>query len=846
MARREIDRATRELASLLLHAGTSHALQAFAGELGDIADRVAQLRGSAIAHATPNGNDVAAAARNLSAEQRRVADMLQRVIKDVGNLEEVTTEALAAVRLARVRKEVERADVIKRLNGAADSLAESRFSDAAQAQGEAVQVLLSAIDRLRPDARLETLVRLRNHIRQLISDQRDVREVIEQLDADQFSSRYEELARRQKALVDPLRELSSAPELDDLRRQTQAEMLEARGHLAGQNRDRALTAQREVGQTLAKMAEMLDERIAEYQQLQQAYRKLQQANRRVRQLRDMEARQAQIIDDTDALELAGKDVTHLAAAQEAMDAQRRRMIESLDMENRWSDALARPLKRAERFMTDGTGKLEANKAIQATRTLLKSLSLISEAEDIADREMAYLDEIWSLSQLASDLEELTRYTEDLQAEQADLARIVAQAEESGQSVLDSVSTQQVLSSALGELEEILDMVPEAASVTIPLFDARSEMGQAMSALEEDNATRALPHLTAAAKALEAAGSRAKDVAKRTEYLTQLAEQFEQYSAMAANLLQRQIDLREETELAEEDKFDPLAEEQDVLRGEAQTFGDMMPVASQHYKLASDEMGKAIENLYLAQREVAVVHQKKAEEHLKNATKEIWVWLESMQQMMEQLEMEPVEWPSGMDPISKLLLLSIQENELRMTMMGAAPDRLERFVEFQQEILTGTEEVETLIEEAEYAMLDTGKQAFAKAKGRMNDAMAAMKEPDKPGAIEHARQAERALRQVMAELIVFTFPVPAEEEELEEEEGEPEPPLSEPPPPMDPQGRDWSVFLKATPRGKAAEKGRAEWQELTERDREALHENFARELPLEYRQVLRDYYKALAQ
>ena len=41
-------------------------------------------------------------------------------------------------------------------------------------------------------------------------------------------------------------------------------------------------------------------------------------------------------------------------------------------------------------------------------------------------------------------------------------------------------------------------------------------------------------------------------------------------------------------------------------------------------------------------------------------------------------------------------------------------------------------------------------------------------------------------------------------------------------------------------------GRLEWQVLGRRDRAALNENFARELPLEYRAILKDYYEMLTE
>ena len=46
-------------------------------------------------------------------------------------------------------------------------------------------------------------------------------------------------------------------------------------------------------------------------------------------------------------------------------------------------------------------------------------------------------------------------------------------------------------------------------------------------------------------------------------------------------------------------------------------------------------------------------------------------------------------------------------------------------------------------------------------------------------------------------------------------------------------------------GEDPETGRSEREVLGRRDRAALNENFVRELPLEYREFLKDYYERLA-
>ena len=54
-----------------------------------------------------------------------------------------------------------------------------------------------------------------------------------------------------------------------------------------------------------------------------------------------------------------------------------------------------------------------------------------------------------------------------------------------------------------------------------------------------------------------------------------------------------------------------------------------------------------------------------------------------------------------------------------------------------------------------------------------------------------------------------------------------------------------LFARGVLTGKRPPDGRLEWEVLGKRDRAALNENFARELPLEFRAILKDYYERLA-
>jgi len=77
---------------------------------------------------------------------------------------------------------------------------------------------------------------------------------------------------------------------------------------------------------------------------------------------------------------------------------------------------------------------------------------------------------------------------------------------------------------------------------------------------------------------------------------------------------------------------------------------------------------------------------------------------------------------------------------------------------------------------------------------------------------------------------------------------PGPPISAPPAPSFDISTEDSLLMEAAGmvRGNALRGGRLEWEVLGKRDRAALNENFARELPLEYRGLLKDYFERLAQ
>ncbi len=117
---------------------------------------------------------------------------------------------------------------------------------------------------------------------------------------------------------------------------------------------------------------------------------------------------------------------------------------------------------------------------------------------------------------------------------------------------------------------------------------------------------------------------------------------------------------------------------------------------------------------------------------------------------------------------------------------------------------------------------------------MSDAATSLEAGDRDGALTGQREAADALRFFILEYVLKYVNVP------------PPPPPQDPAPSDDavPDDGELQLFLPGALTGERPRGGRLEWQVLGRRDRAALNENFARELPLEYRAILKDYYERL--
>jgi hypothetical protein len=268
---------------------------------------------------------------------------------------------------------------------------------------------------------------------------------------------------------------------------------------------------------------------------------------------------------------------------------------------------------------------------------------------------------------------------------------------------------------------------------------------------------------------------------------------------------------------------------------------VVPKAASAFVRAAEAMEAAIRELRVTARPQAVGHQREAEDALRAGILALDEYILSLMDVLGGGAFVE-EYLTAMDGLTAILLLATEQRELRELTVRTPPPALPMRSETQR----GFRERAAAIARMPNVMTGmgriTGWEHVEAAAAAMGKAAEALDSSARDEAVARQQEAEKELRIAFAMNVVELIMA------------------LQPPPPGDPAAavpvtlRDaptpvsldhWFEFSKADPLGKLPQSAKSEWNSLVDRERAALNENFARELPLEYRRLLRDYYEALA-
>ncbi|HUS90832.1 MAG TPA: hypothetical protein VM695_03240 [Phycisphaerae bacterium] len=342
----------------------------------------------------------------------------------------------------------------------------------------------------------------------------------------------------------------------------------------------------------------------------------------------------------------------------------------------------------------------------------------------------------------------------------------------------------------------------------------------------------IPAVQKQAEALEAL--KALEQMLQGDSLADALEEMKDSYQDLSDILARQEKLTQQTRDVPKDEFakksDPLQLEQRNIEKELEKTTEQMPeAASQDVRKPLEQAEQHMED---AQKEMAkdkqpeaVAQQEKAEESLKQAMKKLAEQIaESEQQLADQAESDEAaqELEQALEQTDSIYQ---RQEQLMQATQAAQQQELAQMSNQQQQL---AEETKGLSEKAEQA-----SEPLQEASSQMQQAQQSMEQSQQAQATQHQQQALQALQQARQSL----------QQALQQaQQATRVQPNSKTKKPQEKGERD---FGKQKPRGPQVTDDQKLWEHLTPREREALKQKFAQRLPLEYRELLEDYYEALS-
>ena len=827
-ARQYIELAARDLASLLLQAGISQASEVFAMELREIItaqEKLQEIAGSTLDE-TAN--------QSMVKQQNDLAERVAALTSELAVVDQTTGNPLAAVRLARARKVVEQGKVAESMRqvGALRATAPLKVETL---HAETLSHLRQSLLKLRPDASLEELVRARNIVQEIIDTQHALRTKIATLTSMNFEDQKEGLQLQQQRLLIPLREFGASIEIGIPRQLAQQAGGEAVEALQNSAVGAVLAAQVQIEDAMALARLQINNQIDRMSSLSQTRRKMLDAAARMKSLAELRDRVESIRINAYEMATTEQDLTSIATAQQQLTQDIARFQSQLPKDDYFASAITHPLRKAA-----GTGEaaikpLRDSNIDEVMPHWFKLEETLDEALDIATGELSVREKLLTFSQASTDIRQMGASLEDIQSELASVRTEVESAQRDGRTVLDLTDQQSILTQAAQQVQETIGMIAEAQPMNEPVNMAVEHMDKAIEDLRQDRPETALESVDKAIANLEAGHETKTRLVEQLELIPMELNSALELKGRAMDILQRQIELRERTNVAAEKEFERFIDEQDVIHTDTKVMisHTVAPKVVSAFRIASDEMAAVIENLKKSERGLAVERQQIAELALREGIQILDQFISALILAAENKE-DNDEVVAFLDGIQSLILLTAAQREL-LELTQQTPDSLlpiyeQKEIEFSSRAMEISLGPNILTLEGRIA----GWEHIEAAAQAMDQAAGTLKSRTKAPTIKHQQKAEKELRIAIA-MNVFELAMALKPPKLEELADLPD---------LDPKGH-WFNFIKGSPAGAIVTGKKGEWNSLVERERSALHENFARELPLEYRQLLKDYYQSLA-
>ncbi len=867
-----VNSSARELGLLVLHLGFEDAADVMGREMHAAAQTQAALRLRTI---MPG-----AKSEELVEAQENLGQWLARLFAASPKGKESSIEdALIEFTLTRIVKQLVNGGLDLQLQKAAVLIGEEKSSDAARIQSEVVAALLRAEFRLRVGAERDALARAMNLFMSQQEQQKKLRLEMSALDSAEFKKRRSQMAQAQAALHRNLQLLlmpevpapradlfedkyPSAPPINDLLVEADGAMTQAVKHIESGDLAAAGQAQMKVESSFSSLALIARSRIVEMTQALRIERLTYGARETDERLGRYAERQLSLLEKTEDAAAAGSKAEYLADQQEALAAAVNEL--GLDIADRIrnagtateeSQSLPVRIDDVIQSMRKAVPLLKENKPREAVKHQEAAVTALAGAKLILSE---HGSNITSYAAMLTSTKSATMpglYVVEIEQEQRDMMELTRKSKP--EDLQSFAVPQKNLIHAVNAILAALDPVAHLVeSGTVMLF-AKDDMDSAGKAMQEKDQAEALDAQDYIVTTLADLRGKIEAVLPQYQYLLEITEALHETVPEGVLIREAQRAIREKA--VDGADAAPLLKEQVELKARTEPYSRLISQIS--------GFGLVVASVqYMAQAEVMLKggNMAGARGQMELAERAMSADIGTLLGLMQKLA-AVLNAPAPAQPIlpefvllKEVLVMAAQQKDVCRVSHSAKPDETEAFADK----LAGFEKAcGPFIEKAKLHKNPVVAAAVPKrkgaepavvepavpvppanlhrnleaARGHLAKAAEGAKAKDRAKSLEGQKQAAESLRHFVTEytlkfcLIVSGSsggdPVPSDE--------------------FIEMDHEMVLFMPGAVSGKRPPDGKLEWEVLGRRERAALNENFARELPLEYRAILKDYYERLA-
>lgn len=851
-----VNQAARELAGLVLQRGINASREVFARETHMLARELARLRLALLTASTDQ-------AEALAKRHEEVAAWTDELLAKLTEGMRFGKRPLAVLDLSRRIHDLRTRKLTDSIRKVAEIAREGKPAAAAAAQYPLIRPLLEAEFTMRTGSEFALIRDLREQLDSLISAQKQLLATTEE--ATDFSDQAAELTQLQATLRDTLvlaplptipaprprlfdLTMPPVPPSDEVRLRAEASMTEALSLLETKSRDGALARQREALAALNEFEKILTRWSIELAQKTLGVSALvSNATDRAGVLEQFETRQIGLLEQTEEAALDEKNPENVVEDQQTLAQEVELFLKELSGGEAGPAEEVLPLLSrlgaVAKAMNLATTDLREKRAEAALEPQEQAAAALAEARALTEGQLAQLNLLQQLIGFQQAVGNASAGMADVVGGQNDL--IAATREADGKALQALLAPQRNLLQCLTDIAPSLDLVAARLDVGTPLVFSASDVEDALFAMEDGDAEDAAEIQEIAVESLAKVRDLVGEVAVQTGYVAEIVEYLNQAQSTAARFAFRQRQLREEIEpkaalaqqltlAAEVETYAQTLTEVagnfdfETLDGKTkQIFEDLD--LSLDFQAPAAHMAEAVRRLQAGQP--ATGEMAAAEKALVNNSDQLGVVI-SMLNGLPGITLTNAEPPELHRLIAILDLASKQRHLLRET-QGTAEKDLPALAAAQSKLTAAAADFTKTQAEGPpvHPMLVT-------AHAQMLPIIPALKASRKTGASRAQKDADESLRHfIIEQSLIFNTAIPPassnDSDVLSESETN------------DLYTRDAAGFVSDFVSGEAPEDQQSEWEILGTRNRAALNQNFARELPLEYRATLKNYYERVA-